>query len=381
MPDNVEWPELDGSPAIFRAQIDCRTLPPGIWDNRGPKKGWLCFFSSAENLGNVRILHNHEMGQPRPSNAPIDDRWLISDLGERWLSELQPLNRQLPRWPLRTEQREAQWKGRKYKAEPNLRMDFVVKDANLTDPDYLPFDQLSAHALIDAAGVTLEDSISYLEERIQYLTTVRDEFKKQPPKEALPNEESREAELPEEELPEEELPENLLAAAEERLAALAEQLIEQRRLTDWLNDRVTTSEIDTTTLAEIRAFSVTLGFAAHDEKYEHLLKNLTVGYASRLETYARTLYTQNPDALPHALREKLTRVWEFDAAYETASMGGPISEGFSYDAYLGAVQLLRLPTSNLLGCEFGDLAEWGIFIPPEALADQDWSKAWGSVSN
>ena len=376
LPDNVDWPELDGSPAIFRAQIDCRALPPGIWDNRGPKSGWLCFFSSAENLGNVKILHNQDMGQPRLSNAPIDDRWLIGGSGERWWSALQPPNRQLPRWPLRIEQREAQWMGPKYKAEPNLRMDFVTKDANLADPDYLPFDQLSAHALVDAAGVTLEDSIRYLVKHIQYLTTLRDEFEKKPPKEELP-----ETEPPEEQVPEEELPENRLATAEERLATLAEQLILQRQLATLLNDRVTTSEIDATTLGEIRAFSDTLSFAAHDEKYARVLRDLTVGYASRLETYARTLYTHNPDALPNALREKLTRVWEFDAAYESASMGGPISEGFSYDAYLGAVQLLLLPTSDLLGCAFGDLGEWSVFIPPEALADQDWSKAWGSVSN
>ncbi|MBL8046384.1 MAG: DUF1963 domain-containing protein, partial [Anaerolineales bacterium] len=37
LPSGTEWPQIDGEPADFLAQIDCASLPPALWNGLGPR--------------------------------------------------------------------------------------------------------------------------------------------------------------------------------------------------------------------------------------------------------------------------------------------------------------------------------------------------------
>ena len=57
-------------------------------------------------------------------------------------------------------------------------------------------------------------------------------------------------------------------------------------------------------------------------------------------------------------------------------MSGPVETEFFYTAPDKPVRLLRLPSSLLLGWQFGDVQSLGIFIAPEDLRAGRWDKVW-----
>ena len=63
LPDPFVWPEGDGKPFQFVAQIDCSELPEGLWHGAGPRRGWLAFFVGARK-GNIaaQVVHAPTLG-------------------------------------------------------------------------------------------------------------------------------------------------------------------------------------------------------------------------------------------------------------------------------------------------------------------------------
>ncbi|NNF90663.1 MAG: DUF1963 domain-containing protein [Boseongicola sp.] len=53
---DLPWPEKDGQPLEFLAQIDLSALPSRTWCGVGPRQGWLAFFQKP-NSDTVRVLH------------------------------------------------------------------------------------------------------------------------------------------------------------------------------------------------------------------------------------------------------------------------------------------------------------------------------------
>lgn len=75
LPKGMPWPEIDGTPAVFRAQIDCRQLPDDLWGGMAPPSGWLIFFSGADSLGDVVVRYTQQLGPLRgTASAP---RWAL----------------------------------------------------------------------------------------------------------------------------------------------------------------------------------------------------------------------------------------------------------------------------------------------------------------
>lgn len=295
LPDTVGWPVIEGEPAVFRAQIACADLPEGIWGGLGPSTGWLIFFSGAEALGDVAVLHCETLGQPRGTAHA-------------------------PRWPLRP-------------ADPDTRPEGPKYSQHKTTPrqEFTQQDDIPA-ALSPQQNATFQDMLlSALKDHLKF----RSDLDKEP---GIVDPSS--AHLP-----------VWQKLAQESPASDVDQLIEQ-----------IISQDDPRRVAAMR-------------------KALTAGYLYRLEQHARKIYTDAPNALPPEMRTAFEPIWQKDAPYERLSLGGPVGEDFFEDRMQDPVFLLRLPTSDLLGWQFSDLDDWGVFIPPEALKARDFSQASGSVSN
>lgn len=56
LPQDIAWPEIDGVPMCFLAQIDLSKLPASIWSGLGPRAGHLVFFIP-NNAGQGKVLH------------------------------------------------------------------------------------------------------------------------------------------------------------------------------------------------------------------------------------------------------------------------------------------------------------------------------------
>lgn len=95
-----------------------------------------------------------------------------------------------------------------------------------------------------------------------------------------------------------------------------------------------------------------------------------------IEMLARQAYLQDPNGIPTEMRDILEPMWKFAASLEPATMSGPVETEFFYTAPDNPVRLLRLPSSLLLGWQFGDVQSLGIFIAPEDLRAGKWDKVW-----
>lgn len=62
-------------------------------------------------------------------------------------------------------------------------------------------------------------------------------------------------------------------------------------------------------------------------------------------------------------------------------MGGPVHSGFIYSRARDPAFLLEVPSSDLVGWMFGDVASFGMFIDPKDMKAGRWDKAWGDILN
>lgn len=77
LPDGFEWPTRNSRPYVFLCQINCACLPAEIWDGRGPRTGWLAFFSEyLAGRADMRVIHAPDLGPERRN----DEAW-VKDVG------------------------------------------------------------------------------------------------------------------------------------------------------------------------------------------------------------------------------------------------------------------------------------------------------------
>jgi hypothetical protein len=65
LPAGLRWPEIDGAPLQLLAQINCATLPAGLWDGLGPRHGWLTILIEPVKF-TMQVMHFAEVGQLTP---------------------------------------------------------------------------------------------------------------------------------------------------------------------------------------------------------------------------------------------------------------------------------------------------------------------------
>jgi Domain of unknown function (DUF1963) len=97
LPDPFEWPNRDGQPYQFLCQIDCASLPPGLWDGIGPRAGWLAFFTALSGRVDVKVIYAPKLGPERRNK----NAWRKSSTNLDWIDgRYDPLLAPPPRWVL-----------------------------------------------------------------------------------------------------------------------------------------------------------------------------------------------------------------------------------------------------------------------------------------
>ena len=81
LPSDVAWPQIDGVPLDFLAQIDLAKIPPNIWSGLGPRDGHLVFFGHPDKC-KAKVLHVCGDLSPRSADVPMPkDRPSIDERG------------------------------------------------------------------------------------------------------------------------------------------------------------------------------------------------------------------------------------------------------------------------------------------------------------
>ena len=357
LPEDLAWPEVDGQPAVFYAQIDCASLPKEAWGARGPRTGWLVFFVSAEYFGRVVVLHTPTLGTERLAPAPVAACGSPRENRARaWLAQItQNPSSPAPRWPLRISQIDgdpasrdiirAFDKPRSWSApREQFRSGF-----DLTRPEYQPFDWTTAMALLDSTR-------RFLNAQVQ------------------PQRYNKFVQAPDED--------STWEAKRDTLAKFDQMLKRYRQAKD---QHPFDARLLRFLLQELGGLSVD-GWGTLDPLPDGRQPRSPMefadgfeDYCDLLETHARMVYSADPSTLPDEHRRKLLPVWRHDSEFEAGMMGGRAHGGFPYSRASKPAFLLELPSSDLLGWSFGQGGNWGVFVPVEDLEKGDFSRAWGDV--
>lgn len=95
LPDPFSWPQRDGKPLHFVAQIDCAALPRDIWGGLGPRTGWLAFFVGMAEGICAEVVHAPQLGPKRRPPAKSRFYFLPSMLGA-----VPEVYDEIPQWPV-----------------------------------------------------------------------------------------------------------------------------------------------------------------------------------------------------------------------------------------------------------------------------------------
>jgi len=158
MPATMPWPEIEGTPCDFFAQIALADLPAELWHGLGPREGWLALFLHPTSPRG-HLLQIPELGPARDAPNPLTEKdGCYYPYNWRWNDALQQryLLRALPQWPVDVvvipAGETAAEEGKKN--DPSSAL--YSSGFDLADPAYHPFDWPGMLALADSALAALE---------------------------------------------------------------------------------------------------------------------------------------------------------------------------------------------------------------------------------
>lgn len=82
LPPDREVPKVNGKSPVFLAQICCSDLPQNTWGGVGPRDGWLVFFVTAKLPFEAIVLHTRTLGEKRNLDAGVSRYWKWNCRGE-----------------------------------------------------------------------------------------------------------------------------------------------------------------------------------------------------------------------------------------------------------------------------------------------------------
>lgn len=365
LPSGMDWPQIDGEPADFLAQVDCASLPPALWDGLGPRDGALAFFIHRRGY-HMQVVHLRDTDAAVSPPLALDDPdgWFGPHGGLRF-GDLEPFAvRAFPEWPVDLVA------VRPGDADPRIAADANEPGATLydrsydiADPAFHPFDWGSMTALA-----------ALLEMRLDRLTT-----EAVPPPgvsaEAIVELEQRAAINREARTRADEIIAIIhdSAAKEAFSASDATAVMAALHAIHWAK---AVHRIDPETGAETHQI-ITLPLTTHRSD-----ANLWVhDYQTILFDRAKHAWCANPDSLSAPMRAFYEPYWRDLAAREMAAIGHePFRYVHDFDEDRDAV-LLELPTSGLMSRMFGDGDNLVVTIDKADLAVGDFSKLRVQVSN
>ena len=405
----MPWPEIEGTPCDFIAQIALADLPADLWHGLGPRAGWLALFLHPTSYRG-RLLQIPELGPARDAPNPLaeTDGW-YNPYGWRRKDALQQryLFRALPQWPVDVVVIPAGETDQEQGTRSDLSTALYRNGFDLADPAYHPFDWPAMLALADSALAALEfrygreiPSPNMLEQQLAG-------WEARLAAGAPPSEAGKQ--------PEPDTPEKI-AEMEHRVAALRELIpaaAEARRL--GLSALAAVRQI----AADVHEQAGRLPFTP--QRAEALLTRLQAIHwmhvsrlrdpqgrpgAELIETRVRPITVHHPDAglfawdyhvlhfdmarhaycrdiagLPAATRALYEPLWRHLAMKRAPQLGGfPRAHvhAFSPDVH---VILLELPSNQLMGWMFGDVDDLVLMMTREQIAACRFAEAQYDVSN
>ncbi|WP_137753333.1 DUF1963 domain-containing protein [Sphingopyxis sp. L1A2A] len=365
LPSGMDWPQIDGEPADFLAQIDCASLPPALWDGLGPRDGALAFFIHRRGY-HMHVVHLRDTDAAVSPPLALDDPdgWFGPHGGLRF-GDLEPFAvRAFPEWPVDLVAVRPGDADPRIAADPNEPgATLYDRSYDIADPAFHPFDWGSMTALA-----------ALLEMRLDRLTT-----EAVPPPgasaEAIVELEQRAAINREAHTRADEIIAIIhdSAAKEAFSASDATAVMAALHAIHWAK---AVHRIDPETGAETHQI-ITLPLTTHRSD-----ANLWVhDYQTILFDRAKHAWCANPDSLSAPMRAFYEPYWRDLAAREMAAIGHePFRYVHDFDEERDAV-LLELPTSGLMSRMFGDGDNLVITIDKADLAVGDFSKLRVQVSN
>jgi hypothetical protein len=163
LPATMPWPEIEGTPCDFIAQIALADLPADLWHGLGPREGWLALFLHPTSYRG-HLLQIPELGPARDTpNPPAEkDGWYSPYGGRSGLDDVRQrqqryMLRALPQWPMDVVVIPAGETGEEEGSrDDNLSHALYRKGFDVADPAYHPFDWPGMMALVDCALAALE---------------------------------------------------------------------------------------------------------------------------------------------------------------------------------------------------------------------------------
>ncbi len=330
MPPDMPWPEVDGKPATFFAQIAAHHLPADIWGWQGPRSGWLLFFGGDQGYGGGTILHTTSLGQER--RRPYGQVFRYYRYG-RYDAQAQQMmgdqGLQPPKWPVSVVPADG---GARPANQPEVHPNHGF---DLTQEAWKPFD-----------WPTLSIFLAELIGQTRWHMNLRQKrFSNALP----PHEEARLTSL------------DALMPPLETLSELIRKRSEEAEFTTAERDRILNPilalEYDKPDYTDGKFHKMTRGriaaFVANSE------------YPALHDLRARHIYAADPAALSVPVRDMLEPKWQAIAASEVTTMGGSGAK-FERD---GDAVMLELVPSRLFGWTFGDYSNFAIVLDKGALLD------------
>jgi len=300
------------------------------------------FFCHPELEDLVRVLHTTGPGRLRPSPASVPVRGGPDDPAAL-LAEVAGVRVPAPRWPVRVRPATpGDLASRGVRPPANTLRTAFQTGTDLRLPDYAPFDWPTAQGFLRTMHETTDHVAGLWVRKLS-----RDDAER--------------------------------AAQVARLTARRDYLARAAAEVTAMAGR---GPFDAAARARVIALALGAAYPAYAVgPRDPAAEQSGISYAVLLETWARHLRSTRPGVLPAALQARLEPLWTADARRERAYLGGTVHEGFPHDRMEDAVFLMELPSSTLTGRMFGDMSNWGVFLPPAALEAGDFGQAWGSVLN
>ncbi|MEL7166207.1 MAG: DUF1963 domain-containing protein [Pseudomonadota bacterium] len=349
LPPDEAWPEIEGVPLNFLAQIDLARLPADIWSGLGPRDGHLVFFNHPDRCA-PKVLHVSGDLVPRSADVPVPQhRW--NDGADthgfphynRFPVTAIAHKGQLPQPPIS----QVKWEDREM--------------LDLTKPAHRPFDTASLGFLIEKMSQTIDLRLAQCGNQLK--GNLKDEAKAAV---RYIQDEATKTQV-------------AFAAA---VDAVEKQSFDANRAARFIDD-----------ISNLPLPGLTITRSADSKDADIEPKAMTLvdpentDYAGRylgdLDTHLFQCFVQDRDALPPLHRDRTERKCEAMAEKEFGGMSHA-PHGFIYTPHGSGSPnevLLELPSSNLTGWMWGDVYALVVLINRKALKRGKFDKVIGDITN
>jgi len=376
LPDEAGWPEIDGKPGYFVAQINLASLPKELWGGLGPRSGWLSIFMSQGENAKPVVLYNKMLGEHREGPDQGEAEWFLPRM-----TDDRPYST-LPEWPVDIApytqidgQLPAPAGFRKGMApefpDPRNEMEF-----DLTQPAFWPVNRESAVELFDLLICEAKSGLQIIERFSENPDTGNNLINPEDLKlfEAEINKTVRKIEKTKEKLLSNSAVSLPLSSIEEATTELSKIGIQCLAI-----GKVKSAEQGESVRQRVRLDKKT--------KPAHLSGRPETYWDSRyqkiLYEHAKHLYAHDPANLSAQQKEWWGKIFAYDACYEIAAMGHmPQGElNYLHGPHTGMEVLIELKTSDLNGWIWGDLYSVVLLVPTESLRAGHFEGVVAGITN